>query len=99
MPPIVVPARRSAYRSAGCPEYRGDVATNPLRLEDDFDAVVAKVRRELIAAGKNKAPAIGEYVSPLGPEERTAIMRLLRDGTYHKAAARVGEEDPELADQ
>jgi hypothetical protein len=75
------------------------VATDPLRLEDDFANVVARVRREIVAAGKHKAPKSGRYQSPLGPEEREAILRLLRDGTYHRAAARVGEEDPELADQ
>lgn len=52
-----------------------------------------------IRSGEDKAPAAGEYVSPFGPEERDAIMRLLRDGTYHRAAARIGEEDPELSDQ
>jgi len=50
-------------------------------------------------AGENKAPLAGEYGTPFGIEERDAIMRLLRDGTYHRAAARVGEEDPELSDQ
>ncbi|MCA1846537.1 MAG: hypothetical protein LC792_25750 [Actinobacteria bacterium] len=75
------------------------MATDPLALHDDFAAVVAKTRREVVAAGEHKAPTPGDYVSPLGPEERDAIMRLLHDGTYARAAARVGEEDPDLADQ
>lgn len=75
------------------------MATDLLDLDNNFPAVVDRVRNKVIMAGEHKAPAAGEYASPFGPEERDAIMRLLRDGTYHSAAARVGEEDPELSDQ
>jgi hypothetical protein len=75
------------------------VATDPLALHDDFAAVVDRVRREVAEAGENKAPAPGGYVSPLGAEERDAIMRLLHDGTYARAAARIGVDDPDPADQ
>jgi hypothetical protein len=75
------------------------VATDPLALEDDFSAVVDRVRREIVASGENRPPDPGGYTSPLGPEERDAIMRLLHDGTYARAAARVGDDDPDLADQ
>lgn len=75
------------------------VATDRLAFQDDFVAVVERARRELVAAGENKAPVAGGYVSPLGAQERDAIMRLLHDGTYARAAARVGAEDPDLADQ
>lgn len=75
------------------------VATDPLAFQDDFVAVVERVRREVAAAGENKAPVAGGYVSPLGAQERDAVMRLLHDGTYARAAARVGTEDPDLADQ
>ncbi len=75
------------------------MATDPVGLEDNFAVVVDRVRNEIVAGGENKAPAAGEYVPPFGPEERDAIMRLLRDGTYHRSAAAVGEKDPELSDQ
>lgn len=75
------------------------MATEPDALHDDLFAVVDKIRREVAAAGEDKAPGSGGYASTLGPEEREAIMRLLRDGTYARAAARVGNDDPELADQ
>ncbi len=75
------------------------MATNPLDFDDGLEAIVERVRKDIIAAGEHKAPAAGEYVSPLAAEERDAIMALLRDGTYHRAVARVGQEDPELADQ
>jgi hypothetical protein len=77
----------------------GLMATDPRALDDDFYVVVDRIRGEIVAAGENKPPVPGGYTSPLGPEERDAIMRLLRDGTYARAAARVGIEDPELADQ
>ncbi len=79
--------------------YRGGVATDPLGVGESFSAAVERVRNEVTMAGEDKAPAAGEYVSPFDADEREAIMRLLRDGTYHRAAARVGEEDPELSDQ
>jgi hypothetical protein len=75
------------------------VAVDPLAVHDDFAAVVERVRREVVAAGENQAPVPGGYVSPLGAEERDAIMRLLHDGIYARAAARVGIEDPDLADK
>jgi hypothetical protein len=75
------------------------VATRPLESRDDFADAVRRVRAEIVAAGEDRAPVAGEYVSPIEPGERDAIMRLLHDGTYRRAAARVGAEDPELADQ
>jgi hypothetical protein len=66
---------------------------------DDLDTVVMRARRQLTASGQHKAPASGRYVSPLGEEERAVVLALLRDGTYKDAARRVGEADPELADQ
>lgn len=66
---------------------------------EDLDAVVTRARRQLVASGRNKAPATGLYASPLGEEERAAVLALLRDGTYWEAAKRVGEADPDLADQ
>jgi hypothetical protein len=75
------------------------VATDPIEPRDDFVAVVGRVRSEIATTGEHKARVVGEYVSPLGPAERDAIMCLLRDGTYHRAAARVGEQDPDLASQ
>lgn len=75
------------------------MATDPLEFEDDFAAVVDRVRNEIIVAGEHKAPAAGEYVPTFGPEERDAIMRLLRDGTYHRSAARHRGGRPELSDQ
>jgi hypothetical protein len=86
-------------RKPSHPAYSVYVATDPLVLQDDFAAIVERVRHEVAASGENKAPVPGGYESPLGAEERDAIMRLLRDGTYARAAARVGIEDPDLADQ
>lgn len=75
------------------------MAAGPPALPDDFAAVVDRIRREVAAAGENRAPVPEGYVSPLGADERAAIVRLLQDGTYARAAAGVGAEDPALADQ
>jgi hypothetical protein len=74
------------------------VATHPVEFEDDFATLVARTRHEMIAAGEHKAPAAGVYEPPFGAEARQAIMDLVRDGTYRKAARRVAQDDPELAD-
>lgn len=73
------------------------MAMQPLEV-DDLKTVVMRARR-IVASGRHKAPATGTFASPLGAEERAAVLALLRNGTYHEAARRVGEADPELADQ
>ncbi len=79
--------------------YRRGVPADPREPKGDFVAVVERVRGEIAATGEDKVRIPDAYVSPLGPTERDAIMRLLRDGTYRRAAARIGEEDPDVADQ
>jgi hypothetical protein len=79
--------------------YRGGVATHAVEFEDDFAALVERTRREMIAAGENRAPAAGVYEPPFGADARQAILELVRDGTYRAAADRVTVGDPELADQ
>lgn len=74
------------------------MAMQPLEVED-LDTVVMRARRQLVASGRHKAPVTRLYTSPIGDEERAAVLALLRDGTYQEAARRVGEADPELADQ
>lgn len=74
------------------------MAMQPLEV-DDLDTVVMRARRQLVASGRHKAPVTGLYASPLGGEERAVVLALLRNGTYREAARRVGEADPELADQ
>jgi hypothetical protein len=74
------------------------MAMQPLEV-DDLETVVLRARRQLVASGRHKAPATGLYASPLDAEERAAVLALLRNGTYREAARRVGEADPELADQ
>jgi hypothetical protein len=92
------PVPASSIRAGLTPAYPGDVATHPVEFDDDFTALVARTRREMIAAGEHKAPAAGVYEPPFGVEAREAIMALVRDGTYREAARRVTLEDPELAD-
>ncbi len=67
--------------------------------EDDFSTTVERVRRAAAAAGELRVPAVGRYVSPLGPEERDVVLGLLRDGTYASVVVDVGRDDPDLADE
>ena len=78
--------------------YLGAVATHAVEFEDDFAALVARTRRDMIAAGEHRTPEAGVYEPPFGADARQAIMGLVRDGTYRDAAGRVALEDPELAD-
>jgi hypothetical protein len=75
------------------------VGTHVVEFEDDFAALVARMRREMIAADENRAPATGVYEPPFGANARQAIMELVRHGTYRAAADRVTVDDPELADR
>jgi hypothetical protein len=75
------------------------VAINPIAFEDDFHAVVARTRKAIASRGENQLNVREEFESPLSPEERDAVMSLLRDGTYAAAAGRVAVEDPDFADQ
>jgi len=75
------------------------VAIEARQPDDELAAVVARIREEIRLAGEDRLPPKREDAEPLPREVRDAVMRLLRDGTYHAAAARVGAEDPELADQ
>jgi hypothetical protein len=75
------------------------VATNPIAFEDDFNAVVARIRHTIASRGENRLDVREEFQSPLSPEERDVVMNLLRDGTYAAAAGRVAVEDPDFADQ
>jgi len=74
------------------------VAVEAFRFEEDLGAVVARIREEIRLAGEDRLPPKSEE-EPLPSEVREAVTRLVRDRTFHAAAARVGAEDPELADQ
>ena len=39
------------------------------------------------------------YRSPLGPEDRAVVARIIADGTYRRLAEAVAATDPEIADQ
>jgi len=75
------------------------VATDPIDLDNDLEAAVLRARRAAEAVGELRPAVVGGYASPFPPEARDAVRRLLRDGTYHRAAAAVGASDPDLTDQ
>jgi hypothetical protein len=78
--------------------YRGCVAIR-LEVESDLSDVVERTRQQLHEAGEDRAAVAGVYDPGLAPAASDAILGLLRDGTYHRAAARIAAVDPDLADQ
>jgi hypothetical protein len=75
------------------------MATHPVDVPDDLETVVAQARRAAALAGELGPRAAGPYVSPLAPEERDAILGVLRDGSYGRAVATLTADDPDLATQ
>jgi hypothetical protein len=74
------------------------VSTRPLRLNPALQEAVERARADLSASGQLTLKP-GEYQSPLGADERAAVARIVRDGTYGRLADMVAYDDPELADQ
>ena len=73
------------------------MATRPVRSEHELSALIDEARRAAAQSGELH-PARGPYCSPLGETERTAVARILGDGTYRELADRLSREDPEIAD-
>jgi hypothetical protein len=57
------------------------------------------VERARAALGGDELPRPGGYRSPLGPEDRAVVARIIADGTYRRLADAVAATDPEIADQ
>jgi len=73
------------------------VSTRPAHLDPALARAVERAREALDASGELR-PRPGVLTSPLGPKERAAVTRILRDGTYRRLADAVARDDPELAD-
>jgi len=67
-------------------------------LTPELAEAVAHAREALDAAGELHGLS-GNYTSPLDDEERAAVTRILRDGTYRRLVEAVAAHDPEIADQ
>ena len=74
------------------------VATRSLHLDPALQAVVERAREALAEAGGLGVRTAERYESPLGDQEREAVARILRDGTYRRLADAVAADDAELAD-
>lgn len=72
--------------------YRWDVPTRPVHLVE----AVHRARVGLETSGELPRP--GGYRSPLGPEDRAVVARLIADGTYRRLADAVAATDHEVAD-
>jgi hypothetical protein len=73
------------------------VSTRPVHLDPDLADAVKRARVGLEASGELPRP--GGYRSPLSPEGRAEVDRIIRDGTYKRLADAVAATDPEIADQ
>ena len=74
------------------------VATDPVGIGDDLEAVVARARREAEESGELASEGGGAGVG-LDPDVRDFILSILRDGTYAEAVSELARRDPDLATQ
>lgn len=73
------------------------VSTRPLHLTPELAEAVERARVGLESSGELPRP--GGYRSPLSPEGRAVVARIIADGTYHRLADTAAATDPEIADQ
>jgi hypothetical protein len=73
------------------------VSTRPVELSPALAAAVADAREALEADGELRGRPTG-YTSPLSEQERAAVLRFVRDGTYRRLADAIAADDPEIAD-
>lgn len=73
------------------------VGTRPLHLTPELAEAVERARVGLESSGELPCP--GGYRSPLSPEGRAVVARIIADGTYRRLADAAAATDPEIADQ
>lgn len=73
------------------------VSTRPLHLTPELAEAVERERVGLESSGELPRP--GGYQSPLSPEGRAEVDRIIKDGTYKRLADAVAATDPEITDQ
>jgi hypothetical protein len=80
-------------------EYSEDMATE-LNLDPELAEVVERGRKLLAEMGvwPSRAPARPQAPT-IPPEAAKALLDWKRDGGYDEAVARIGAENPDLADQ
>ncbi len=96
----------SARHLVGRPERTGGTAgtdtlglvATKLRLEPDLAATVERARKRAADFGELTSGQGAPSQLRIPPEVGVVVGRLLRDGTYAQAVARVVADDPDLAD-
>ena len=73
------------------------MSTRPTHLTPELAEAVERARIGLESSGELPRP--GGYRSPLGPEDRAVVARIIADGTYRRLAEAVAATDPDIADQ
>lgn len=75
------------------------MAVDPISVSPELEEAIARARRQAEAAGELGRRRPVRPREPLPPEVRAFFRRILDDGSYAEAVARLGAEDPEIADQ
>lgn len=88
--------RRHDDLSGSAGGYPVTVAMEQL-VPAELEAAVARARSRSAATGELRAGASGSAASVIPGELADFVERILTDGTYAEAVARIGEEDPDLA--
>ena len=66
------------------------------RQAEDLDALVARIRKEALAAGEIvESPSVGPI--DLDEDVRAFLVSILEDGSYAEASAEIARRDPDLA--
>ena len=74
------------------------MATRSLHLDPALQEAVESTRKAIAETGGLGVSSPERYESPLGDQEREAVARILRDGTYRRLADAIAADDTELAD-
>lgn len=75
------------------------MATDPVGIGDDLEAVVARARREAEEAGELASWSGPAVAAGIDPDVRDFILGILRDGTYAEAVSELARRDPDQATQ
>ena len=63
-----------------------------------LEGAVARARARAARTGELRTVVSGSFATCVSDELADFAQRILTDGTYARAVAHIGEEDPDLAD-
>jgi len=63
----------------------------------ELEAAVERARARAARTGELRPVLSGSFAASVSAELADFVQRILTDGTYAQAVARIGEQDPDLA--